>query len=185
MSASPTFNLLDMGWIPCLRSNSDPPELLSIRQVFYQANTLHQIADPAPTITAMLHRLLLAILHRSLNGPQNTAEWAANWRAGIWDVARIDAYLDCFHDRFDLFDTSHPFYQTTGLADKTLGEVNHLTHECASDRNRPLLFDHSLPGYGLSPDAAARYLIAQQGFSVGGMFSTNPGEGGGREIRAK
>lgn len=171
----PTFNLLERGWIPCLRNNSGPPEYLSIRQVFQQANAIRRIADPAPTVTAMLHRLLLAILHRSLNGPQSTEQWGAIWRARTWDFERLDEYLYSVHEHFDLFDATHPFYQTTGLTN--LQESNLLAHDWASIRNRSLLFDHSLPGRGMAPDAAARYLIAQQGFSVGGMFNTNPGEG--------
>lgn len=169
----PSFNLLDMGWIPCLRTSSDPPELLSVRQVFQQANALRQIADPAPTVTAALHRLLLAILHRSLNGPQTPEEWGSIWRAGAWDVARIEAYLGRVHDRFDLFDAAHPFYQTTNLDKGSFKEINQLTHDRASDRTKALLFDHSLPGNGLPPDAVARYLLAQQTFSVGGLFSLN------------
>lgn len=136
---------------------------------------LRQITDPAPTITVSLHRLLLAILHRSLSGPQSTEHWGEIWRAGTWDLVRIDAYLNSVHDRFDLFDASHLFYQTTGLTN--LQDINLLAHDWASVRNRALLFDHSLPGRGMAPDVAARYLIAQQGFSVGGMFNTNPGEG--------
>jgi CRISPR system Cascade subunit CasA len=169
----PSFNLLDSGWIPCLRSTADPPEYLSIRQVLHQANQIRQISDPAPTVTAMLHRLLLAILHRSLNGPQSTDQWAAVWRAGIWDVNVIDAYLNHFQDRFDLFDAVHPFYQATGLDADAFREVNQITNERASGRNRPLLFDHSLPGMNMSPADAARYLIAQQAFSVGGLFGLN------------
>ncbi len=170
----PSFNLLDREWIPCMLNNSGPPTYLGIRQVLWQAHQIQQIADPAPTVTAALHRLLLAMLHRSLNGPRSPAEWGAIWRVGSWDMACIAAYLSRFHDRFDLFDTTHPFYQTTGLTN--LHAVNHIAHVWASDRNRPLLFDHSLPERGMTPDVAARYLIAQQGFSVGGMFTTNPGE---------
>jgi CRISPR system Cascade subunit CasA len=174
----PSFNLLDEGWIPCLRSSHAPPEYLSIREVFRQAPMLRQIVDPAPTVTASIHRLLLAILHRSLQGPRSPTEWGTTWRHGSWDVARIEAYLARWHDRFDLFTEDHPFYQTTGLADTAFKDINQLTHERASNRNlRQLLFDHSLPGMGISPAAAARYLLAQQNFSVGGMFGLNPGEG--------
>jgi CRISPR system Cascade subunit CasA len=171
----PGFNLLDREWIPCMLNNSGPPTYLGIRQVLRQAHQIQQIADPAPTVTAALHRLLLAMLHCSLNGPRSPAEWGAIWRAGTWDMACIEEYLSRFHDRFDLFDATHPFYQTTGLTN--LQEVNLIAHDWASIRNRPLLFDHSLPGRGMTPEAATRYLIAQQGFSVGGMFNTEPGEG--------
>lgn len=173
----PSYNLLDERWIPCQRSTNSPAEELSIREVFAQAPRLVRISDPAPTVTAALHRLLLAILHRSLDGPRSPAEWGEIWRHGAWDMPRIDAYLRHWRDRFDLFSPDYPFYQTTELSPRAFRDVTQLTHERASDRSRPLLFDYSLPGMGLSAAASARYLVAQQAFSVAGMFSTNPGEG--------
>ena len=70
----PRFNLIDEPWIPCLRDANTPPTLLTLREVFAQAPRLWQIADPSPIVTISLHRLLLAILHRSLHGPRNAAE---------------------------------------------------------------------------------------------------------------
>ena len=97
------------------------------------------------------------------------------------DLARWDLGLQCRSTRIATSSIIasiswiqvHPFYQTTGLDAEAFREVNQITTERASDRNRPLLFDHSLPGMNMPPADAARYLIAQQGFSVGGLFGLN------------
>jgi CRISPR system Cascade subunit CasA len=147
--------------------------MLSLSEVFAQARQLWQISDPAPTVTIALHRLLLAILHRSLNGPRDRHDWANLWRASQFDVDRINGYLNDQRGRFDLFDKEQPFYQTPELDQQSAKSIVQLTHERASDKKKPLLTDHTLDGASMSPDAAARYLIAQQSFSAGGTISYN------------
>jgi len=172
---APRFNLIDEPWIPCMRSAHAPPVLLSLREVVAQAPGLWQIADPSPVVTISLHRLLLAILHRSLRGPRNAAEWARIHDRGAWDAGElgaIDDYFSTWHGRFDLFDPLHPFYQTPGLpVTERAGAATVLAHERASGRNQPLLFDHTTSGRAwLTPAAAARALLAQQNFAVGGLI---------------
>lgn len=167
------FNLVDEPWIPCQRDAHTPPILLSLRAVFAQAPSLWQIADPSPIVTISLYRLLLAILHRSLRGPCDAAEWARIQQAGAWDIDAIDAYLTTWRPRFDLFDVAHPFYQTPGISTERGPDVaTVLTHERASGRNGALLFDHTTSDRAkLTPAAAARALLAQQNFAVGGLIS--------------
>jgi CRISPR system Cascade subunit CasA len=166
-----TFNLVDEPWIPCMQDAHAPPMLLSLREVLAGAPRLWQVADPSPVITIAIYRLLLALLHRSLDGPRNAAEWRTAWQAGTWDTARVDAYLIRWRGRFDLFDDHQPFYQTASLNLDYAGAATLLTHERASDRNKPLLFDHTQADAALSPATATRYLLAQQAFSVGGTWS--------------
>ena len=178
--SSISFNLVDEPWIPCIQavraasdSHASQPLLLSLREVFHQGPALLPLADASPIVTISLYRLLLAILHRSLGGPRTTQEWLAIFTHGAWDTARIDAYLTRWHDRFDLFDPHYPFYQTPGLpVTERTGAATVLAHERASSRNQPLLFDHTIPDRArLSPAAAARALLAQQNFAVGGLIS--------------
>lgn len=168
----PRFNLIDEPWIPCLRDANTPPTLLTLREVFAQAPRLWQIADPSPIVTISLYRLLLAILHRSLHGPRNAAEWARTHDAGAWDTTMIDTYLTTWRSRFDLFDARYPFYQTPGLSAVHPDAATVLTHERASGRNAALLFDHTQREHAwLTPAVAARALLAQHNFSVGGLIS--------------
>lgn len=172
-SPAPRFNLIDEPWIPCMRSADAPPTLLNLREVFAQAPQLWQIADPSPVVTISLYRLLLAILHRSLRGPRNAAEWARIYERGSWDTDAIHGYLTTWRARFDLFDAQRPFYQTPNLliTDST-GSASALAHERASTRNEAVMFDHTTSeDASLTPSAAARALLAQQNFAVSGLYS--------------
>src|SRR5258707_617146 len=172
----PSFNLLDEPWIPCAERAGGTPRLLSLRAVFAEAPRLANIADPSPAVTVSLYRLLLAILHRALDGPQSVEQWRSAWERGQWDLDRIEAYLQRWHDRFDLFDAQYPVYQTPGLDARAVRPATQLTFERASDRNRALLFDHSPDDASLSPAEAARHVIAMHAFAVGGFFSLGQGE---------
>src|SRR5258708_9546636 len=155
----PSFNLVDEPWIPCAERAGGTPRLLSLRAVLAEAPRLANVADPSPAVTISLYRLLLAILHRSLDGPNSVGEWETIWQRGQWDLDHINAYLDRWHDRFDLFDAQFPFYQTPDLKFEEAPPASQLAHERASDRNRSLLFDHTSHDPSLAPAEAARYLV--------------------------
>lgn len=55
---------------------------LSLREALGSAATIREIGDPSPPVTIALHRLLLAILHRSLRGPDSPDTWAEMWNDG-------------------------------------------------------------------------------------------------------
>lgn len=166
-----SFNLVDRPWIPCVTVEGKYEEQ-SLLQVLTEPHRVREIVDPVPTITVALHRLLLAILHRALDGPRDEDEWAALWEKGRWDPERLRAYLETWRHRFDLFDADRPFYQSREVDLKYAAPVTKLTHEMASPSNGVLLFDHTLPErVRLSARAAARYLVAHQAFAVGGLVS--------------
>ena len=168
-----TFNLVTEPWIPVMTDIRSSPELVTLPDLFARAPTLWHIADPSPLTTIALYRLLLAVLHRAYQGP-TPALWENIWQQGTFDTGRIHAYLTQWQQRFDLFDATHPFYQTAGLHTlvKETKPASQLLFERASDRNRALLFDHSAPDFALPPDEAARALLATQAFSVGGMITS-------------
>jgi CRISPR system Cascade subunit CasA len=172
-----SFNLLDKLWIPCVERAGGVSRQLSLREVFAEAPRLAGIADPSPAVTLALHRLLLAILHRSLDGPRNAREWGAIWERDSWDLDRIYRYLDQWYQHFDLFDAEHPFCQTPGLeAGIAERSASRLAPQLPSDGNRSLLFDHTFADASLDPAEAARYMLAQHLFAVGGLISLLQGE---------
>ena len=164
----PTFDLLQSPWIPCIRRDGTPVEL-GLRDALVQAHELRELGSESPLATAALYRLLLAVLHRALQGPADADEWADLWNAGSWDVARLDAYLAQWRHRFDLFDPVRPFYQSPDERVQPK-PVNRLLHEIASGNN-PTLFDHHTHERGpeLTPAQAARALIALQAFGLSGL----------------
>ena len=162
-----TFDLTESAWIPCVPLAGGPTRELGIRETLLRAHELGEIQDDSPLVTVSLHRLLLAVLHRAC-GPTTPEEWGRLWQAGRFPEAEVNAYLEKWGDRFDLFSETHPFYQTAGLETKEQHTVARLATELASGNN-PTLFDHTadeLPPQ-LAPSEAARMLVAAQGFSLG------------------
>ena len=163
----PAFDLLKSPWVPCIRADGRIVEL-SLRDALAQAHELRELHGESPLVTAALHRLLLAVLHRVF-GPPTTGKWAALWAAGRWDVAQVDTYLNRWRHRFDLFHAERPFYQA---ADDRVRpkSVASLVHDVASGNN-PTLFDHHTEevGIALTPAQAARMVVAAQAFGLGGL----------------
>lgn len=175
-----TFNLLDEPWIPVVPRHG-PPRDVSVREALCQAHAWQEVYDNSPLVTVAVHRLLLAILYRAL--PAATLEdadrqWQALWTADTLPCASLEAYFAHWHDRFDLFSTDHPFYQTAGLAMGSsragaadASPIARLAHELASGNNATL-FDHRHDEMGaVSPAIAARLLLAMQAFAMGGGIS--------------
>lgn len=168
-----SFDLIDEPWVPCLMEDGQPRDL-GLRALLAEAPEIREIVDPSPPVTVALHRLALAILHRCF-GPGSAADWAALWTRGRWDEAVLAAYFARWRDRFNLFDHDHPFYQVTSLDIGYATPVTKLTHELTSPGNNQTLFDHTTE-WNLPPAAVARYLLAHQAFTVGGLVSLERGQ---------
>ena len=173
-----SFNLIDQPWIPCTMPDGSHVEL-SLRDTLLQAHEIREIFDQSPLVTAALHRLLLAVLHRNF-GPSSQSEWQTLWQAGQFDSDRLNSYLSEWHSRFDLFDAKRPFYQVAELEDESEKpknarkikevEANDLLPELARGNN-PTLFDHTTDKDcpSLSPPEAARKILALQSYKLGGL----------------
>ncbi len=167
-----SFNLVDQRWIPCLLHDGRT-EQLGIQDTLLKAAEIREVLDSSPLVTAALHRLLLAILHRNF-GPTSLTEWRVLWEYGRWDGAVLTQYLTRWMPRFDLFDEERPFYQVAEMGDGRQSPVARLAMEVASGNN-PTLFDHTVD---VMPEpvpagVAARYLIACQAYSIG-FGKSNP-----------
>lgn len=162
-----SFNLTTQPWIPCIRLDGQPIEL-GLLDTLAQAHTLRELGGESPLVTASLHRLLLAVLHR-LFGPAGYDEWHALWQAGRVDAAAVAAYFDQWRDRFDLFHSERPFYQAVndGVKAKSLTS---LVHDFASGNNATL-FDHHTDELGVTVTCpqAARFLVVSQAFGLAGL----------------
>lgn len=158
------FNLLREPWLPCLSPDGASREL-GIRETLARAHELAELRDPSPLVTAALHRLLLALLHRVF-GPSSQKEWKKLWDAGRFDTTKLDRYFKKWLDRFDLFDPTHPFFQTGGKVEGNDRGVNVLTpdtSEVNADRMWHHIDEDNPPCW--TPAEAARGLIAHQLFS--------------------
>ena len=166
-----SFNLIDQPWIPCTMPDGSHVEL-SLQDTLLQAHEIREIFDQSPLVTAALHRLLLAILHRNF-GPVSRSEWRTLWHARQFDSARLINYFSKWYRRFDLFDDERPFYQDGGIKTEKgkikEAEINELIPELARANNRTL-FDHTTDSTSpaLSPPEAARVLVMTQMYRLAG-----------------
>lgn len=170
---APSFNLISEPWVPCAMLDGTFCEL-GLRDALARAHEIREVRDNSPLVTAALHRLLLAILHRNF-GPANRDGWTALWSQGRYDAGILDDYWTRWADRFDLYDSGRPFYQTRteAVLHAPVHSPAKLAHELASGNN-DTLFDHSCSDRLclLMAGQAARQLVAVQGYALPGGKSS-------------
>lgn len=159
------YNLITEEWIPCILSDGEMKDL-NLKDTLIQSHVLREVSDQSPLITAGLHRLLLAILHRNF-GPKNQKEWKKLREKGKFDEQILTKYFTKWGHRFDLFDEDRPFYQTPGFTVSKKTSIAKIAQELSSGNN-PALFDHSRDERptSMQPSEAVRYLIGSQAYDV-------------------
>ena len=112
MTAS--FNLLDEPWIRVTRLDGAPDEV-SLLALFREATDIAGIHGEIASQDVAILRLLLAISHRTMDGPEDLDTWREYWK----DPERLGrdaaAYLERYRERFDLRDPDRPFFQVAGI----------------------------------------------------------------------
>ncbi|QUW04042.1 type I-E CRISPR-associated protein Cse1/CasA [Chloracidobacterium validum] len=160
----PSFNLVIQPWIPCSLLNGTQVEL-SLREVFQRAHELRAIEDESPLVNAALYRLLLAIVHRAIDGPQSERDWHTGWQHRNFHQTPMDNYLTTWQDRFDLFSETEPFFQTAGFEVKEPTPLSRLFIQ-----HLRMFFNHPAEDgeRWFTPAEAARGLLAAQAFALAG-----------------
>lgn len=161
------FNLIAEKWIPVRFLDGGRGEL-GIEDTLLQAKAIAAIEDQSPLVVAGLHRFLLAVLYRALEGPTDIDEAKKLFRNGL-PKERITAYLKKWRDRFWLFDDKYPFGQNPHVSKDEIEPWTKLTVEFNATSNK-VLFDHTdtnRPG-SREPKECARWLITTMGFSIAG-----------------
>ncbi len=167
------FNLIDEKWIP-LRFPDGTRRELGIRETLVRSKEISEIEDPSPLVVAALHRFLLAVLYRALEGPTDIDQARVLFKEGL-PGDRITDYLNKWRDRFWLFDEKYPFYQVPDYEPKEERGKKQwkpwsvIAAEHNGD-NTKVLVDHldtTEPG-SIPSSRAARWLLACQTFGLGG-----------------
>lgn len=170
----PRFDLLHEPWIPVRDSDGQVREV-GLQEALLQAENFLRIESDSPLQTASLHRLLLAVLYRALEGPSSPQE-LTRWASKGWDKSKIQSYLDAHKEAFDLFHPTRPFYQLPDFPFEGYGQ--HWTKLGAETGggNTSGLFNPRLRHYAPEPDSvispaqAARFLLEHQTFVLGGLI---------------
>ncbi len=161
------FNLIDEKWIPVRFLDGSRGEL-GIQDALLRAKDIAAIEDPSPLVVAALHRFLLAVLYRALEGPTDIDQAKKLFRDGL-PSEKIIAYLEKWRERFWLFHEKFPFGQNPHVPKNEIEPWTKLTTEYNATSNK-VLFDHTdttHPGTR-EPKECARWLIATMSFSISG-----------------
>lgn len=179
--ATLSFNLIREPWIPIFLANRSI-ETWSMCDVLAKADEISDLAISSPLTTNAVMRYLLAILHRTYQGPRTEAEWRAIWDTTHFDRDRIDDYLHRFESRFDLFDPERPFAQVQASApirqlkpgtkkgETLLGELKPAMQMHVERTDNKTLSYHQRNDRpaSFSPAEAARMLLTQHAYALGG-----------------
>lgn len=165
-----SFDLVDRPWLLVQRLDGQVEEL-SLAEVFQRAPELRRITGDLATQEFAILRLLLAVLHAAVDGP-DTSTWERLWAASALPIDDIVGYLDHHRERFDLLHPSTPFYQVADLR-TAKDEVFGLGRLIADVNNgAPLFTARSGPALRrITPAEAARWLVHAQAYDVSGIKS--------------
>ncbi|MER7877664.1 type I-E CRISPR-associated protein Cse1/CasA [Streptomyces solisilvae] len=163
----PSFDLTSQPWIPVLRRDGRQDEL-SLREVFAQASDVARIIGDVPTQEFALLRLLLAVAHDALDGPQDADQWADWWEEEDC-FASVPPYLDVHRERFDLLHPVAPFFQVAGLR-TSRDEVFSLNRIVADVPNGEPFFTARMPSVErLDFAEAARWVVHAHAYDTSGI----------------
>ena len=173
---TPSFNLLDEPWIRVTRLDGAPDEV-SLLSLFREAADISGIhGEIASQDTAVL-RLLLAICHRAMDGPEDLDVWEEYWRApGSLGRDAVD-HLERHRERFDLRDPDRPFFQVAGIraASGKLWGLKSLIADVPN--NNPLFTTRIAEGLeSIGWAEAARWLVHVHAFDPAGIRSGAVGD---------
>ncbi len=172
------FNLVHEPWLPVENSDGSLGQD-SLKGVLLNAHRYARLVHSSPAVLPALHRFLLAVLYRALDGPRTTDEGVELFEQGRFPAERVGAYLKHWQDRFDLFHPERPFYQVPDSEDKVSG-VARLAAELASGTNK-LLFDHTAEADPpeLTHAEIAQLLVTRQMTAIpeGAGYSPSPAGG--------
>lgn len=170
-----SFNLLDQPWIPVFTQEGAKTDV-SLREALGNASRYTGVAHASPLVTVAVYRLMLAVLHRALRGPEDTEQRVDWFVAGEFPSDLLEGYLAAQHANFDLLDAQRPFFQVPDLPLEQFSDPwTRLTAERGSG-NTSFLYNHSLrekspgPVPRISFAEAACRLLEYQTFALGGLL---------------
>jgi CRISPR type I-E-associated protein CasA/Cse1 len=148
--------------------NLNGPDAATVRHIQLVPRIVDQhfmtIGGEVPTQAFAITRLLLAFLHRAVEGPVDQDDWEQLWATEELPMDAIRAYADRVRRRFDLFDPVVPFYQVASLRSLS-GGVSHLRKIVADmpdpgKENLPLFTTRTVTNLSsMNVAEAARWLI--------------------------
>lgn len=177
------YNLIDQPWIGVADADGTHHEW-GIRQVLHEAGGIRGLDEGEAAYRVPVLRLLTAIAYRILPGPETGQDPMEQWRRLYgrdgFDPDLVDAYLDQWHDRFDLFDPDRPFMQYPGLATRKGPRPLVLADPMARGIGPGQAY---IPEDGVDPARAALMLLSIQAWDTAGIKPAADGSPSARSGR--
>ena len=179
----PTFLLDSDPWIPTLYADGSLRDV-SLRELFIDAHRIRDISPDMAQQKLPLLRLALAVLYHLYAYPagsepdevarEMTENWLAIWDEGCFSPDDINGYFDDFSNRFDLFDSERPFFQTPGLQyTEAAGRPYDPISEVIADVPKPKKYLMAMRARNTLGDIsfaeAARWLVFMQAYDCAGI----------------
>ncbi|QBI51838.1 type I-E CRISPR-associated protein Cse1/CasA [Streptomonospora litoralis] len=172
--ARPSFDLTTQPWIPVQRLDGTEQEL-SLHDLLQHTATLRRIVGDVPTQEFALVRLVLAIVHDAVDGPDDPDDWSRYWEDGL-PAEVLSAYLDRHRERFDLLHPEAPFFQVADLR-TAKDEVFSLDRIVADVPNGDPFFTMRARGVDrLGFAEAARWVVHAHAYDPSGIKSGAVGD---------
>jgi CRISPR system Cascade subunit CasA len=163
-----TYSLLTESWLPVL-DTAGGTRSVSLLEAFADASVIERLVGDVPGQEPALLRLLLAILHRAVDGPADLDSWRDLWDADQLPTDRIEAYLQRWADAFELFHPVSPFFQVAGLSAKSPPEgLANLFPKTSGAVPVFSRYPQAVPTR-LDPATAARWLVHLQAWDAAGI----------------
>lgn len=177
------YNLVDRPWIGVVGVDGTHHEW-GIRRVLHEAGRIGGLDEGEEAYRLPVLRLLMAIAYRILPGPESGRDPAEQWRILYgrdgFDPDLVDAYLDRWYDRFDLFDPVRPFLQYPGLSTRRGPRPLPLADPVARGIGPGQAF---VPEGGVDPARAALMLLSIQAWDTAGIKAASDGSPSARSGR--
>ena len=107
-----SFNLVTEPWIKVLKDDGTN-EMLSLKDVFYQADSIIELSNENIYVDASITLILLAIVYTAYSQQDELKQRILSSGKFEYDAKTIVDYLESKKDLFDLYDKEHPFLQVT------------------------------------------------------------------------
>ncbi|MGW0491140.1 type I-E CRISPR-associated protein Cse1/CasA [Streptomyces olivaceus] len=167
------YLLTTESWLPVWdldRSNSS--RRVGIHEALVRA---HRLVLPVLRAEDVASLRLLAAVYDAAAAPRDTAEWDAAWRADTLDTDAVDAYVDQWGDRFDLFHPTHPVLQSGVLTEYARGPE--ALHPGSLGGDSAAWFNPALDQTPPYPaNEAAQLLLHLLTYDVAGIKRAAPGD---------
>lgn len=170
-----SFSLLTKEWIP-VRTASRLQQV-GLLHLFQNWDTFHDIGAANPPRQIALYRLLIAIVHAAIRGPNTPSEYRKLWSDPQFGE-EICNYLHQWENRFDLLDDENPFLQDKSLTEK-IKELP-IGKALYQDANTPIIWFKPYETPWLSLADATQELLRMQSLELGGRKSDLVTAGAGR-----